>query len=73
VTDGEKFRKYVEESKSDTVIHLAAILSALGEKNPQRALDVNVKSTICAINIANDNHCRLFIPSSIASFGGNSF
>jgi threonine 3-dehydrogenase len=55
------------------VIHLAAILSALGERNPARALDVNVKSTIYAINIANDNNCRLFLPSSIASFGGNTF
>jgi nucleoside-diphosphate-sugar epimerase len=52
---------------------LAAILSAVGEKKPQLALDVNVKSTIYAMNIANDNNCRLFIPSSIASFGGNRF
>jgi len=34
VTDGDKFRKLVEESKSDTILHLAAILSAVGEKNP---------------------------------------
>ena len=67
------FRKYVEESQSDTIVHLAAILSAVGEKKPMLALNVNVYSTIYAMNIANDNHCRLFIPSSIASFGGEKF
>ena len=70
VTDGEKYRKYVHESNSDTIVHLAAILSALGEKNPQKALDINIKSTMHAIYIANDHKCRLFYPSSIASFGG---
>jgi nucleoside-diphosphate-sugar epimerase len=73
VTDGDRFKRLVEESKSDTILHLAAILSAVGEKNPQRALDVNVKSTISAVNIANDNYCRLLFPSTIATFGGNAF
>lgn len=52
---------------------MAAILSAMGEKDPKKALDVNVKSTIAAINIANENKARLFFPSSIASFGGNKY
>ena len=73
VSDGDRFRKLVEESKSDTILHMAAILSAAGEKNPAKALDVNVKSTIAAMNIANDNKACLFFPSSIASFGGNKY
>lgn len=49
VTDSDRFSKLVKESKSDTILHLAAILSAVGEKDPQKATKVNVNSTITAV------------------------
>jgi nucleoside-diphosphate-sugar epimerase len=63
----------VKENNVDYIIHLAAILSSLGEKYPELAYDVNVIGANNAFNIARDNNCQLFMPSTIAVFGGNNF
>jgi len=42
VTRRETIEKVVEEYDIDTIYHMAAILSAAGEKNPWRAWDVNI-------------------------------
>ena len=55
------------------MVHLAGILSAGGEKNPDLAIDVNVVGVINALRIARDFKTRCFIPSSIAVFGGELF
>ncbi len=55
------------------LVHLAGILSASGEKNPDLAIDVNVVGAINAVRIARDFNTRCFIPSSIAVFGGDKF
>jgi len=73
ICDAAKYRKIVETNKVDYIIHLAGILSALGEKHPDLAIDVNVYGVVNALRIAKDNNCRIFIPSSIAVFGGNHF
>jgi nucleoside-diphosphate-sugar epimerase len=52
---------------------LASILSALGERFPDMATNVNVYGTVNALNIARDLKCRIFIPSTIAVFGGSKF
>lgn len=54
-------------------MHLAGILSALGERKPDLAIDVNVFGAINALRIARDNNCQIFLPSSIAVFGGDLF
>ena len=73
VTDFKTYEKIVQEEEVDYVLHLAAILSSLGEKYPDLAYDVNVNGAANAFNIAKDNNCQLFMPSSIAVFGGNHF
>lgn len=57
----------------DYILHLAAILSSMGEKYPKLAYDVNVNGAANAFDVAIDHDCQLFIPSSIAVFGGDHF
>lgn len=54
----------------DTIINLAAILSANGEKNPMLAWDININALINTFEIAKDLKLdRVLVPSSIAAFG----
>lgn len=73
VTDKPTYEKIVKEEKIDYIVHLAAILSSLGEQYPELAYDVNVTGGTNALEIAKDNNCQIFLPSSIAAFGGNNF
>ena len=52
-----------------TIYHLAALLSATGEKNPELCRRVNVGGTVSILEAAKTCSLRVFIPSSIAVFG----
>ena len=55
------------------IYHLAAILSALGEKNPVQAWDLNMGGLLNVLEVARDHKIeKVFWPSSIAVFGPNS-
>jgi nucleoside-diphosphate-sugar epimerase len=72
VDAGEKetVEKIVEKYSVDTVYHLAAVLSATGEQNPQLAWKVNMGSLYNVLEIARERRLlRVFWPSSIAAFG----
>ena len=69
INDLESYEKIVDEYKIDTVYHLAAILSATGEKNPQLCYDVNLNGLYNILEVARKRNQRLFCPSSIAVFG----
>ncbi|MFA5312296.1 MAG: NAD-dependent epimerase/dehydratase family protein [Methanomassiliicoccales archaeon] len=57
----------------NTVYHLAAILSAVGEKDPRTAWNVNMVSLTNMLESARKNDVRrMFWPSSIAVFGPTS-
>mmetsp|Transcript_11510 Transcript_11510/g.11493 ORF Transcript_11510/g.11493 Transcript_11510/m.11493 type:complete len:193 (-) Transcript_11510:304-882(-) len=73
VVDYEKYSALVKKHKITYIVHLAAILSALGEKRPDLARTVNTDGCINALNIARDNNCRIYVPSTIAVFGGDKF
>ena len=73
VTDEAGYRGLVQETKTNYIVHLAGILSALGERKPDLAVDVNVIGVINALRAAKDLNCRIFVPSSIAVFGGDHF
>jgi nucleoside-diphosphate-sugar epimerase len=70
VTDKENIEKVVQKYEVDTIYHLAAVLSATGEQNPQLAWNVNVNSLYNILEIAREHEMvRVFWPSSIAVFG----
>jgi nucleoside-diphosphate-sugar epimerase len=70
VTDAKRLDELVASYRIDTVYHLAAILSATGEKNPHLAWNVNMNGTYNVLEAARSHKlARVYIPSSIAAFG----
>ncbi|TKJ33168.1 UDP-glucose 4-epimerase [bacterium (candidate division B38) B3_B38] len=70
VAKRETIERVVKKYNIDTIYHLSAILSAVGEENPQLAWDVNINGTYNILEVALDNKLvRIFVPSSIAVFG----
>lgn len=63
----------VKSNKVNYIVHLAGILSALGEQKPDLAVDVNVIGVVNAMRAARETNSRIFVPSSIAVFGGDNF
>ena len=50
-------------------MHMAALLSATAEKNPQFAWDLNMGGLLNALEVAREYHLQFFTPSSIGAFG----
>ncbi|MDH5406573.1 MAG: NAD-dependent epimerase/dehydratase family protein, partial [Candidatus Aminicenantes bacterium] len=70
VAKRETIERVVKKYNIDTIYHLSAILSAVGEKNPQLAWDVNINGTYNILEVALEHEVvRIFVPSSIAVFG----
>ena len=70
VTRADRLENIIQKHRIDTVYHLAAILSANGEKNPQLAWSVNMSGTYNVLEAGRKlGLTRIFIPSSIAAFG----
>jgi nucleoside-diphosphate-sugar epimerase len=70
VMDKQRFNEVCEKYKVDHIINMAAILSAVGEKNPMLAWDVNMNGLINVLELAREKNMKqVLIPSSIAVFG----
>ena len=69
VTDYDAYNRINEENNIEIVYHLAAILSATGEKNPELCKKVNIDGLENVLKAAKKYNQRLFCPSSIAVFG----
>ena len=70
VTRRETVEEVVEKHDIDTIYHLAAILSAVGEEKPHLAWDVNINGLYNVLEVARERKMtRVFCPSSIAVFG----
>lgn len=68
--DRENVKKVVKKYDIDTIYHLAAVLSAVGEENPQFAWHVNMDGLYNVLEVARESSvARVFWPSSIAVFG----
>jgi nucleoside-diphosphate-sugar epimerase len=70
VTDKSAIERSVREHKIDSIYHLAGVLSATGEKNPQLAWHVNMDGLHNVLEVARERSLKhVFWPSSIAVFG----
>jgi nucleoside-diphosphate-sugar epimerase len=69
VTVRQSLADVVIKHEINTIYHMAAILSAVGESKPQLCWDVNVNGLYNVLEIARERGLRLFCPSSIAAFG----
>ncbi|MDR3355306.1 MAG: NAD-dependent epimerase/dehydratase family protein [Synergistaceae bacterium] len=69
VRDGKMAGELLDSWRIDTVVHLAGILSARGEADPQLAWDTNMNGLCTMLEAARPRKCAFFFPSSIAAFG----
>jgi nucleoside-diphosphate-sugar epimerase len=70
VTERADVERVIRKHDVDTIYHLAALLSANGEKAPQKAWDVNINGLYNVLETARRlGSVRIFTPSSIAVFG----
>jgi threonine 3-dehydrogenase len=70
VTDVKRLGEIVDEYNVDVIVHLAALLSALGEQRPNVAWHINVNGLYNILETAKERKLkRVFNPSSIAVFG----
>ena len=70
VTDRARLEEVVDKYKIDTIFHMAAILSAVGEEKPNLAWHVNIDGLYNVLEVARTQEItRVFVPSSIAVFG----
>ncbi len=70
ILDREALDKVIDDYDIDTIYHLAAILSAKGELNPQLAFRVNIIGMFNVLESARTHALeRVMFPSSIAAFG----
>jgi nucleoside-diphosphate-sugar epimerase len=71
VLDFEKLENAIKEFNINEVYHLAAILSASGEKNPELCWKINMDGLMNVLELSRKYKFRIFAPSSIAVFGSD--
>jgi len=69
VLDKQALESCIKKHKLTTIYHLASLLSATGEKNPDLAWTLNTGSLKHVLDLARDHKMKVFWPSSIAVFG----
>ena len=69
VTDQTALFTIAKKHKVDTIIHLAALLSATAEQKPLLAWNLNMGGLVNALEAARELQCQFFTPSSIGAFG----
>ncbi|KAI9296695.1 mitochondrial L-threonine 3-dehydrogenase [Neoconidiobolus thromboides FSU 785] len=69
VLNKAQLESLIVDFRIDYVIHFSALLSAVGEKNPIRALEVNLMGFQNVIELAKTHNLRVLMPSTIGAFG----
>lgn len=72
VTKPEEIKAALKKYDIGTIYHLASLLSATGENNPQALWAVNMNGLNNILEAAREYKCAVFFPSSIAVFGPGS-
>jgi nucleoside-diphosphate-sugar epimerase len=72
VNDAQGIADICKKYKINQIIHLAAILSAKAEENPQQAYEINMNGTYNVLEVAREGGIAVFTPSSIAAFGAGT-
>lgn len=72
VTDGKRLAELVDRYHVDTVLHLAALLSAVAEAHPQAAYRINLDGLFQVLEVAREKQLAVFTPSSIGAFGDST-
>ncbi len=72
VRNKEEMEKVIKKHEITQVYHLASLLSAVGEKRPQLAWDVNVNGLKTFLDLGVEHDLKMFWASSIAVFGPTS-
>jgi len=69
VTDVAQVAQLVKKHNIKAIYHLAALLSAVAERNPNQAWNVNMNGLYNILEVAREYNCSVFTPSSIGAFG----
>ncbi|HYK72391.1 MAG TPA: L-threonine 3-dehydrogenase [Pseudoneobacillus sp.] len=69
VMDNNKMIELAKKHNADTIVHLAALLSATAEAKPLFAWNLNMGGLMNALETARELNCQFFTPSSIGAFG----
>lgn len=69
VTDAPAIAEVVKTHQIDTIFNLAALLSVVAERKPMLAWKIGIDGLWNVLEVAREEHCAVFTPSSIGSFG----
>lgn len=69
ILDAKQMADVCEKHNVNTIINLAALLSAVAEANPQLAYNINMNGLFNVLEVARERGAAVFTPSSIAAFG----
>jgi threonine 3-dehydrogenase len=68
-TSAAEVSRALVEHDAGTIVHLASLLSAVGERAPARAIAVNSRGSEAVLATAAEHGAAVFAPSTIAVFG----
>lgn len=69
VTDSQKMHDLAKDFGADTMMHMAALLSATAEEKPLLAWNLNMGGLVNALEASRELDMQFFTPSSIGAFG----
>lgn len=69
VTDAQKMHDLAKDFGADTMMHMAALLSATAEEKPLLAWNLNMGGLVNALEASRELSMQFFTPSSIGAFG----
>lgn len=69
VTDAQKMHDLAKNFGADTMMHMAALLSATAEEKPLLAWNLNMGGLVNALEASRELGMQFFTPSSIGAFG----